>query len=58
MIKKYPHFPKLLEELLEKKFVFVERDEVIPFHQFASYVVSVYAGATSLDGGQYLYINK
>lgn len=56
MDKKYPHFPKLLKKLMSKKCVFVERDEVIPFHQFASYVVNVYAGAITLDGGRYLYI--
>lgn len=56
MNKKYPHFPQLLEKLMSEKCVFVERDEVIPFHQFASYVVNVCSGAITLDGGRYLYI--
>lgn len=55
MNKKYPHFPELLKKLMSEKCVHVEREDVIRFHQFASYVVNVYAGAQT-DTGQYLYI--
>lgn len=55
MQNKFPQFNQMLQELLAKKCIHVKRDEVLRFHQFASYVVNVYAGALT-DNGQYLYI--
>lgn len=56
MTPKYPHFPKMLRQLLKRKCIHVDDAEILHFYQFASYVADVRAGAKT-DTGQYLYID-